>query len=80
MASYSKKLTTTNIRMNTATLIATKWKNEPAHEKNYWHYLAEQEERNHKQKYPGYKFRVRKPQVKKKREQHSAATTVDETN
>lgn len=66
--------------MNTATLIAAKWKNEPNHEKNYWHYLAEQEERNHKQKYPDYKFRVRKPQVKKKREHHVTATIGAETN
>ncbi|KAL6893408.1 MAT1-1-3 [Trichoderma evansii] len=63
-----------------STLIAAKWKNEPTHEKNYWHCLAEQEERNHKQKYPDYKFRVRKPQMKKKREQQVAATIGAETN
>ncbi|KAH6607329.1 hypothetical protein Trco_003642 [Trichoderma cornu-damae] len=42
-----------------STLISTKWKSEPPYEKNFWNYLAEQEERNHKRKYPEYKFRNR---------------------
>lgn len=72
--------TATNIGMNTATLIASQWKNEPAHQKNYWRNLAEQEERSHKKKYPDYKFRVRKPQGKKKKEQHAATTMAGEKN
>jgi hypothetical protein len=66
--------------MKTATLIASKWKNETAHEKNYWNYLAEQEQRNHKKKYPDYKFRVRKPQARKKREQHAAVAIAGDTS
>ncbi|KAL7967206.1 MAT1-1-3 [Trichoderma sp. SZMC 28014] len=63
-----------------STLIASQWKNEPAHQKDYWRYLAEQEERNHKKKYPDYKYRVRKPQGKKRKEQHAAATIAGEIN
>lgn len=70
----------TNSAINTATLIASQWKNEPAHQKDYWRYLAEQEERNHKKKYPDYKYRVRKPQGKKRKEQHAAATIAGEIN
>ncbi|KAL7790731.1 MAT1-1-3 [Trichoderma ceciliae] len=61
-----------------STLISTKWKNEPPCEKRFWNYLAEQEERNHKQKYPDYKYRVRKSQAKKKRGRQAAATAVAE--
>ncbi|KAL7917741.1 MAT1-1-3 [Trichoderma austrokoningii] len=63
-----------------STLIASKWKDEPAHEKNYWRCLAEQEERNHKKKYPDYKFRVKKSQVKKRGQQRAATTMAAETN
>ncbi|KAM0260916.1 hypothetical protein ACHAQJ_002536 [Trichoderma viride] len=59
-----------------SSLISAKWKNEPPHEKNFWNYLAEQEERNHKQKYPDYKYRVRKSQAKKKRGRQATATAA----
>ncbi|KAH0497178.1 hypothetical protein TgHK011_004507 [Trichoderma gracile] len=59
-----------------STLISTKWKAEPPHEKRFWNDLAEQEKRNHREKYPDYKYRVKKPQAKKKMGGHVMASTT----
>nr|AST15017.1 mat1-1-3 [Trichoderma spinulosum]AST15026.1 mat1-1-3 [Trichoderma spinulosum] len=50
-----------------STLISTKWKSELPHEKKFWHDLAEQEKLNHRQRHPDYKYRIRKPQPKKRK-------------
>ncbi|KAL6836225.1 MAT1-1-3 [Trichoderma sp. SZMC 28015] len=63
-----------------STLISAKWKSEPPHEKKFWNDLAEQEKRNHKQKYPDYKYRVRKPQAKKKQGRQTAGIAGLETD
>lgn len=72
--------TEANAPLHSATLISAKWKSEPPHEKKFWNDLAEQEKRNHKQKYPDYKYRVRKPQAKKKQGKQTAGIAGFETD
>ncbi|KAL7938283.1 MAT1-1-3 [Trichoderma chlorosporum] len=63
-----------------STLISTKWKSEPPHEKKFWNDLAEQEKRNHRQRYPDYKYRVRKPQAKKRKGRQTATAAALEAD
>lgn len=50
----------------TATLISTLWKNESEEEKTFWQKMAQEEDRMHKEKYPGYKYTTKKNVEKSK--------------
>nr|AKE48501.1 MAT1-1-3 [Ustilaginoidea virens]AKE48505.1 MAT1-1-3 [Ustilaginoidea virens] len=43
-----------------STLISSLWKDETEEEKAFWKKMAQEEDRIHKEKYPGYKYTTRK--------------------
>lgn len=43
-----------------ATLISNLWKNESDDEKAFWQRMAQEEDRMHKEKYPGYKYTTKR--------------------
>jgi hypothetical protein len=48
-----------------ATLISNLWKNESDDEKAFWQKMAQEEDRMHKEKYPGYKYTTKRHAEKK---------------
>ncbi|KAG5998094.1 hypothetical protein E4U43_002495 [Claviceps pusilla] len=43
-----------------STMISSLWKNETDEEKAFWQKMAQEEDRLHKEKYPGYKYTTKK--------------------
>lgn len=61
-----KKLSKLQSLTPSATLISSLWKKEPEEEKLIWQERAQEEDRLHKQKYPGYKYTTKKHVEKNK--------------
>ncbi|KAG5929559.1 hypothetical protein E4U42_005483 [Claviceps africana] len=49
-----------------STMISSLWKNETDEEKAFWQRMAQEEDRLHKEKYPGYKYTTKKNTEKTK--------------
>nr|QDH06185.1 mating type A-1-3 HMG1/2 [Epichloe sp.]QDH06189.1 mating type A-1-3 HMG1/2 [Epichloe sp.]QDH06203.1 mating type A-1-3 HMG1/2 [Epichloe coenophiala]QDH06209.1 mating type A-1-3 HMG1/2 [Epichloe coenophiala]QDH83280.1 mating type A-1-3 HMG1/2 [Epichloe sp.] len=49
-----------------STMISSLWKNETDEEKAFWQKMAQEEDRLHKEKYPGYKYTTKKNAEKTK--------------
>nr|BAD72606.2 MAT1-1-3 [Ephelis japonica] len=49
-----------------STMISSLWKNETEEEKAFWQKMAQEEDRLHKEKYPGYKYTTKKNAEKNK--------------
>ncbi|KAG6119909.1 hypothetical protein E4U14_004571 [Claviceps sp. LM454 group G7] len=49
-----------------STMISSLWKNENDEERKFWQQKAQEEDRLHKEKYPGYKYSTKKSTEKAK--------------
>lgn len=56
-----------------ATIVSTMWRRESREVKDYFKNLAEEEDRQHKAKYPQYKYQARKSGTNKRKHQQVSA-------